>query len=62
MATFLDRYMKGERVAVWRELGALGKKVRHKRYYTDAVAVAQETMRRARRNVDVLIGRLDAIG
>jgi len=62
MATFLDRYLGGQCVAVWRELTSLGEEVRHKRYAADASAVARETMRRARHNVEVLITRLDAIG
>jgi hypothetical protein len=62
MATFLNRYLAGERVAVWRELASLGEEVRKKRYSADASAVAQETMRRARHNVELLIPRLDAIG
>jgi len=40
---------------------ALGAGVRHELYYADAVAVAAETMRRARRNVELLIQRLDAM-
>jgi hypothetical protein len=39
-------------------LTALGPRVRHKLYYDDAVAVAAETMRRARHNVELLISRL----
>lgn len=62
MATFLDRYLGGQCVAVWRELTSLGDEVRHKRYAADASAVAHETMRRAAHNVKVLIERLDAIG
>jgi hypothetical protein len=62
MATFLERYRAGDRVAVWDELVALGEGVRHKRYCADAVAVAAETMRRARHNVELLIQRLDGMG
>ncbi len=62
MATFLDRYLSGQCVAVWRELTSLGDEVRHKRYAADASAVARETMRRACHNVEVLVTRLDAIG
>jgi len=61
MATFLDRYLNGQYVAVWRELTSLGEQVRHKRYAADASAVARETMRRASHNVEVLITRLEAI-
>ena len=60
--TFLERYKAGDRVAVWGELMALGEGVRDERYYADAWAVAVETMRRARHNVELLIQRLDASG
>jgi hypothetical protein len=40
----------------------MGEGVRHELYYADAVAVATETMRRARNNVEVLIQRLAAEG
>jgi len=60
--TFLERYQAGDRIAVWDDLVALGDEVRHKRYHTDAVAVAAETMRRARHNVELLIQRLDGMG
>lgn len=62
MATFLERYQAGEHVAVWDELMALGDGVRSEPHYTDALAVAAETMRRARRNVELIIQRLDAKG
>jgi hypothetical protein len=62
MATFLERYQAGDRVAVWDELVALGEGVRHKLYYADAAVVATETMRRARHNVELLIQRLAEAG
>src|SRR5690348_15426645 len=62
MRTFLDRYQAGEHAAVWEELMALGEGVRQEPYYADATAVAAETMRRARHNVELLIRRLDARG
>jgi hypothetical protein len=62
MATFLERYQTGEHVAVWDELLALGDGVRSEPYYADALAVAAETMRRTRRNVELIIQRLDAKG
>jgi hypothetical protein len=60
--TYLERYQAGDHVAVWNELMALGDGVRHEPYYADAAAVAAETMRRARHNVELLIRRLDARG
>lgn len=62
MPTLLDRYLAGECLPVWNELARLGDGVRQKRYYADAAAVAAETMRRARHNVEVLITRLDEMG
>src|SRR5437899_1662259 len=62
MPTFLERYQAGERAAVWDDLVSLGDAVRHEPYYKDATAVANETMRRARHNVELLIPRLDAMG
>jgi hypothetical protein len=62
MPTFLKRYRDGDCVAVWADLVALGEGVRHELYYADAVAVAAETMRRARHNVELLIQRLAGMG
>jgi hypothetical protein len=59
---YLEHYKAGEHKQVWAELQALGAAVREELLYTDAMAVARETMRRARRNIEVLIPRLDAIG
>jgi hypothetical protein len=62
MPTYIDRYLAGERVAVWNELIALGEAVYRKPVQADANAVAEETMRRARRNIEVLIPRLSGMG
>src|SRR5580658_5074695 len=62
MPTYIDRYLAGERVAVWNELIALGEAVRRKPVQADANAVAEETMRRARQNIEVLIPRLSGVG
>lgn len=62
MATYLERYQSGEHERVWAELLALKGRVREDRYYADAWAVVEETMRRARHNVEVLIPRLTEIG
>jgi hypothetical protein len=62
MPTYIKRYLAGERVEVWNELMALGEAVRHKPLQTDANAVAKETMRRARCNIETLIPRLAGIG
>src|SRR5271168_744593 len=58
MPTFLERYLNGQHVEVWNDLIALGDEVRKEPVFTDAQAVADETMRRARRNLEILIPRL----
>ncbi len=60
MPTYLERYIAGEREAVWDELLALGAAIREQPLYTDALAVARETMTRARYNVELLVARLRA--
>ena len=62
MASFLDRYQNGEREQVWAEMAALGPQVREEPWFEDAWAVARETMRRARCNVERIIERLDGLG
>jgi hypothetical protein len=58
----LRRYLAGAHEEVWAELNALGAGVRDKRYLADATAVARETMRRARHNVEEIVRRLDTLG
>ena len=53
--SFTERYRSGDSVAVWNDLISLGDGVRHELYYQDARAVAQETMKRCRHNVEMLI-------
>lgn len=60
--TFLERYVAGEHEQVWAELVVLGDAVREDPLYTDALAVARETMRRARQNIETLTSRLNALG
>jgi hypothetical protein len=60
--TYLDRYLAGECEPVWDELTVLGAAVREEPLYPDALAVARETMRRARHNIGVLMDRLRALG
>lgn len=59
---YLDRYLAGEHEQVWAELVALGSAVREEPLYADALAVAHETMRRVRHNIETLIPRLEALG
>ena len=60
--TYFERYQSGEHAAVWDELVALGEGVRHPLYLVDATAVATETMRRVRHNIEILISRLAEMG
>ncbi len=53
-----ERYQAGDCEGVWADLVALGPGVRTEPHYTEAQAVARETMRRALHNMQVLIGRL----
>jgi hypothetical protein len=62
MASYLQRYRQGECEQVWAELLALGGKVREPRLFDEAVAVARETMTRARTNIEMLVPRLTALG
>lgn len=55
----LERYQAGEYEAVWADMMALGARVRQREYFDDAYAVARETMRRARFNVESIVRKLD---
>lgn len=59
---WLSRYQAGEHEAVWAEMTALGGDVRQPPHLDHAWAVARESMRRARHNVELIISRLDGIG
>ncbi|HEX6350945.1 MAG TPA: hypothetical protein VF160_16335 [Candidatus Dormibacteraeota bacterium] len=61
-AALLPRYLAGEREQVWADLVGLGAQVRDPRFEPHARAVAAETMRRARRNVETLVARLRGLG
>lgn len=60
--TFLQRYLHGEQEQVWADVLALGDSVRNEPVFTDALAVARETMRRAKENIELLIPRLAKSG
>jgi hypothetical protein len=62
MGLYLERYINGEYEQVWEELLALGAAVREESVYADAAAVARETMRRVRKNIEILIQRLIQVG
>lgn len=57
-----DRYLAGEHEQVWKELIALGEKVRSEAHAVDALAVAYETMHRVEQNVRTLAFRLRDLG
>lgn len=61
MASWLERYQAGEHEAVWADMLVCGEGIRESAGYPDAVAVARETMRRARANVEMLIPRLHSL-
>lgn len=56
--TFLERYYAGEHEQVWNELAAYGALIRQEPIYSDAKAVAHETMLRAKQNISLLVKRL----
>src|SRR5690348_247312 len=62
MRSFLERYERGEHEQVWDDLLALGDGVREEPFYADARAVAHETMRRTRHNLELLVARLATMG
>jgi hypothetical protein len=62
MESYLSRYERGEREAVWRALVDLGEGVRDDAVVDDARAVAAATMKRAHQNVQELEARLKAAG
>lgn len=59
---WLERYRAGDRVQVWAEMTNIGADLRGTPDWADAVAVARETMTRARTNVELLIELLPAGG
>jgi hypothetical protein len=62
MSHYRERYLAGECQPVWSELLALGAAVREEPLASEAWAVAQETMRRVRHNIELLTPRLQTLG
>jgi hypothetical protein len=60
--SYLERYHAGDRIAVWDELIGLGAQVRVRPLLDDALAVARESVRRARHNVELIYRRLVDLG
>ena len=66
MITYLDRYQEFasagyENTRIWAELTSLGADIRHEPLFSDAKAVAHETMSRAKQNIEILIDRLQRL-
>ena len=66
MISYLERYLESASLnqvnsRIWAELLSLGADVRQDPLYSDARAVARETMVRARKNVEILLERLSAL-
>jgi hypothetical protein len=59
---WLERYRDGETESVWAEMLELGGEIRGGPTYEHARAVAEETMRRVRASVELLIERLRSAG
>ncbi len=59
---YVERYVGGEFEVVWNELQALGPAVREEPAYSQARQVAEETMRRVRRNCERIVARLRTRG
>jgi hypothetical protein len=51
VGSWLDRYLRGDRVHVWTEMTGMGTDVLHSEVADDARAVARERMRRVRINI-----------
>ena len=58
---YMERYQNGEFESVWNELQALGAGVRQEPALSLARQVAAETMRRVRRDCELLVSRLQSI-
>lgn len=61
MGKFLERYQSGEHEQVWDELVRYGDQIQERPLFDDALEVAYETMRRVRKNIEMMIPRLCAI-
>ncbi|HEV2236034.1 MAG TPA: hypothetical protein VGR57_05165 [Ktedonobacterales bacterium] len=61
MSAYLEHYLAGEHEQVWDDLVALGERVREEPLHSDALAVARETMRRVRHNLDLVVPRLERL-
>jgi hypothetical protein len=67
MISYFERYselasLNYENKRIWAELTSLGADIRQEPLYSDAKAVARETMIRAKQNVETLVERLGTLG
>lgn len=62
MTNFLERYRNGEHEQVWGEMLGYGDYIRQEPVFSDALAVARETMSRVRANIEQLHARLHEMG
>ena len=62
MSRWIERYIAGAHEHVWAEMTSMGDKLREEPYWSEAIEVARETMRRARTNVERLIELLPTTG
>ena len=60
--TLLERYLNGERDAVWAELRAADERVRKEPLFSEAQAVLREAMTRVRRNIQTIVMFLEGEG
>jgi hypothetical protein len=60
--TLLERYLNGERDAVWAELRAAEESVREEPLFSEAQAVLREAMTRVRRNIQTIVTFLEGEG
>ncbi len=59
---YIERYKNGKFEQVWDDLQSLGPSMRDDKFFSQAQAVATETMERVRRNCETIISRLSKMG
>ena len=58
---YYDRYLNGEYEQVWEELQSLGSAIRQENHFPLACKIAAETMQRVRRNLHIIVSRLQTM-
>lgn len=59
---WVARYQAGQRAQVWHELRQLGASVRNNEFLSEAQLVCDQMARRARQNIEMIVGRLSQDG